>query len=167
MAVDSWSQSLFCGSALPGTRTLEIVAALPSTVTVKAEAGGGLDNCRSSEKSRLIISPSASSILALVSVGGVVSAATWKTAESPYMGRVLAVPVTALLLRGPWRALEELGRPTFVPPAAPNPCEMEPSSASVPLCPQPVKGRLTDWEVSGPLVPDSFLSLTSSSQDPS
>ena len=100
-------------------------------------------------------------------LGTTTAAATWKTAESPYMGRVLAVPVTALLLRGPWRALEELGRPTFVPPAAPNPCEMEPSSASVPLCSQPVKGRLTDWEVSGPLVPDSFLSLTSSSQDPS
>ena len=101
MTVESWSQSLFCGSALPGTRTLEIVAALPSTVTVKAEAGGGLDNCRSSEKSRSIISPSASSILALVSVGGVVSAATWKTAESPYMGRVKPAITWELPLRGP------------------------------------------------------------------
>ena len=33
------------------------MTALPSTVRVKAEAGGGLDNCRSSENSRLIISP--------------------------------------------------------------------------------------------------------------
>ena len=86
-----------------------------------------------------------------------VGSATWNSAESPYMGCSLVIPVTPLLLRGPWPLMAELGRPSFAPPAAPNPCEMEPSRASVPSWSQPVKGLLALWEVSGPSLPDSFF----------
>ena len=143
MAVESWSQNSFCGSTLPGTRTLETVAALPSTVTVKAEAGGGLDNCRSSENTRLIISASVISTSALVSVGGVVSAATWKIAESPYMGRVTVLDTSSavLLLRGPWlAAAEELGRPTITSISARALDLLNRSKYSVPRSLQPVRG---------------------------
>ena len=119
MAVGGLSQIAFwfCGSKDPGTSDAEARRRhWPSTVRVKAEARGGLDNCRSSENTRLIISASVISTSALVSVGGVVSAATWKIAESPYMGRVTVLDTSSavLLLRGPWlAAAEELGRPTI------------------------------------------------------
>ena len=51
------------------------MTALPPAVTVKAEAGGRFDSCRFSENPSRINSP-ASLTPALVSVGGVVSAAT-------------------------------------------------------------------------------------------
>ena len=54
---------------------METVTALPSAVTVKAEAGGRVNSCRSSEKVNVMSSP-AGLTPASVSVGGVVSAST-------------------------------------------------------------------------------------------
>ena len=63
-------------SGAPGLgKTPPTVTALPPAVTVKAEAGGRFDSCRFSENPSRINSP-ASLTPALVSVGGVVSAAT-------------------------------------------------------------------------------------------
>ena len=143
MAVGGWSQIAFCGSLDPGQATLKPVTALPSTVRVKAEAGGGLDNCRSSENSRLIVSPSNSSTSALVSVGGVVSgaSATWKTAESPYMGRVAPGVAPVLPSMGPTPGSEELGRPSLEPMDEPSATELFwKFNPSVPSWLQPVKG---------------------------
>ena len=91
---------------------------------------------------------------------------TWKTSESPYMGRVALPPALELEERGPWLLPEELGRPTVVG-FGPSACELLMMNDSVPSWSQPVKGKLAALEVSGPSVPDSFLSLTSSSQSPS
>ena len=58
-----------------------------------------------------------------------------KTAESPYMGRVLVAVSWKPLLRGPWPVSVELGRAT-VTPALPR-AEF---NFSVPLWSQPVRG---------------------------
>ena len=99
-------------------------------------------------------------------VAGLFGAATSKTAESPYRGRLLARGVVLLLLRGPLPLVELLGWPRRTLDA-PSEREAAPENDSVPSCPQPVMGWLPVWEVSGPSLPDSFLSLASSSQDPS
>ena len=100
-----------------------------------------------------------------VFVGGGVL--TWKTSESPYMGLVEPAPALALEEMGPWPLPESLGRPSLAL-LVPSARDWVPKAkASVPSWPQPVRGRLAVWEVSGPSVPDSFLSLASSSQDPS
>ena len=99
--------------------------------------------------------------MAFATVGAVlVVPATWNTAEIPYMGRVRVLITLVALERGPWPLPVELGRPTFG-------CAEPSAFFSVPLSLQPVKGWLAFCDVSNPLVPDSFLSLTSSSQDPS
>ena len=53
-------------------------------------------------------------------LGTTTAAATWKTAESPYMGRVVVVVATLPLSMGPWPVIEEFGRPTRVPPELPS-----------------------------------------------
>ena len=70
-------------------------------------------------------------------LGTTTAAATWKTPESPYMGRLVVVPtLVPVLLMGPWLVKEELGRPTRMlgdaPSARPN--------SSVPSWSQPVRG---------------------------
>ena len=77
------------------------------------------------------------------SVGG--AAATWKTAESPYMGRSLVGVAPALgLLMGPSCMVEEeLGRPTRTmsldEPSATD-TGVDAANASVPSWSQPVRG---------------------------
>ena len=71
------------------------------------------------------------------------SAPTWKTAESPYMGRVSVGPTLMLLLRmGPSPVVEELGRPTFTTLDEPSASDVLVSedNASVPSWSQPVMG---------------------------
>ena len=71
----------------------------------------------------------------------VTTAATSKTAESPYMGRVL-VSAVKLPHKGEWPEEEELGRPTVtVLSDEPSPYDSPlPPKSSVPLLWQPVKG---------------------------
>ena len=75
-------------------------------------------------------------------MGAVVSApTTWKTPESPYMGRVSPVPATSLPSMGSAWLTEELSRPMRTNPAvAPSPREFTPTKSSVPSLAQPVKG---------------------------
>ena len=95
--------------------------------------------------------------------------ATWNSAESPYMGRAASGVAELVLLRGPLPLLEELGRPTAgLNTVEPSACDRSRSvNFSVPSCVQPVRGELDIWAVSGPSLPDAFLSLASSSQDSS
>ena len=74
-----------------------------------------------------------------------------------------------VLLRGPLPVVEELGRPTAgLDTVEPSACDRSRTvNFSVPSCVQPVRGELDTWEVSGPSLPDAFLSLASSSQSPS
>ena len=115
------------------------VTAVPPLVTVKAAAGGRLADCRSSENASWMVFPSARTT-ALVSEGGTTN--TSKTAESPYMGRVLVFVSLRLPLMGPSPVAEELGRPTRTPspPGPPSATELTLKVASVPLSSQPVKG---------------------------
>ena len=94
-------------------------------------------------------------VIVSVPVAGVLTttaAATWKTAESPYMGRVLAFPSLMLLLlmgtvaaTGASWADGDADR-GFAP--SPRDSVAKLLTASVPSCLQPVKGRLPFWEVS-------------------
>ena len=77
----------------------------------------------------------ASLITRSLSVASVDNCAMVKTAESPYMGRVLVEVIWKPLLRGPWPVSVELGRAT-VTPELPR-AEF---SFSVPLWLQPVRG---------------------------
>ena len=124
-------------SVLPAA-TPVTVTAVPPAVTVKAAAGGRLAD-RSSENASWMVFPSAGTT-ALVSEGGTTN--TSKTAESPYMGRVLVFVSLRLPLMGPSPVAEELGRPTRTPSPAgpPSATELTLKVASVPLSSQPVKG---------------------------
>ena len=76
-------------------------------------------------------------------LGTTTAAATWKTSESPYMGRVavLGTSSAVLLLRGPWlTAEEELGRPTITSVLARALDLSNRSKYSVPRSLQPVRG---------------------------
>ncbi len=98
------------------------------------------------------------------------SAATWKTAESPYTGSWKPGTWALLLLRGPFWGLLLPGTPRSTTGLLPSelPSAREKTlKASVPSCSQPVQGRLLNWEVSSLSTPVSALSLASSSQDPS
>ena len=72
---------------------METVTALPSAVTVKAEAGGRVNSCRSSEKVNVMSSP-ARLTPASVSVGGVVSACTTMLNLSLTVALLVSVAVT-------------------------------------------------------------------------
>ena len=99
--------------------------------------------------------------------GVLVGSATWKTSESPYIGRVLVVVPTALLLEGAVAATGGVGPAdlcTTGPRRTLRDGAVEGLGAVVCAAGE---GLLTFREISSPLVPDSSLSLTSSSQSPS